>query len=197
MNIIVTWQTNLMSCTINQYLSNLILKNYIFKNWIEFTKLKISNINKDIFTDLNIVSNKVVTPVFNLINKIFIALSLLIALILYDYKVAIFGTFLYALIYIILIFFVKKINFKIIKNISINRKKNHTFIHNFFSGFKEVIIFNLRNIYFEKIRNNNNNMILPNAHLLSLSQIPRFLVELISYVVVLLGILFVISSGKA
>ena len=196
LNIVVTWKTNLMSSTINQYLSNLIIKNYVFKDWQEYTKLKISDINKDIFTDLTILSNSVIVPLFNLFNKVFIAISLLLTLIIYNYKVALLGALIYSVVYFFLLIFVKKINSKVTKNISINRKKNHAFIHNFFSGFKEVIIFNLRNSYFEKIKKNNFGMIYPTSFLLSLTQIPRFFVELISYIVVISGILLLIKTGE-
>ena len=184
-----------MSSSINQYMNNLIIKNYVYKNWQEFTKLKLSDINKDLFTDLNILSNSVVVPLFNLFNKVFIAISLLLTLIVYNYKVALLGALIYSVVYFFLLIFVKKINSKITKNISINRKKNHAFIHNFFSGFKEVIIFNLRNPIFEKIKKNNIGMIYPTSFLLSLTQIPRFFVELISYIVIISGILFIIKTG--
>lgn len=195
LNIVVTWKSNVMSSTINQYMNNLIIKNYVYKNWQEFTKLKLSDINKDLFTDLNILSNSVVVPLFNLFNKVFIAISLLLTLIVYNYKVALLGALIYSVVYFFLLIFVKKINSKITKNISINRKKNHAFIHNFFSGFKEVIIFNLRNPIFEKIKKNNIGMIYPTSFLLSLTQIPRFFVELISYIVIISGILFIIKTG--
>lgn len=195
LNIVVTWKSNVMSSTINQYMNNLIIKNYVYKNWQEFTKLKLSDINKDLFTDLNILSNSVVVPLFNLFNKVFIAISLLLTLIVYNYKVALLGALIYSVVYFFLLMFVKKINSKITKNISINRKKNHAFIHNFFSGFKEVIIFNLRNPIFEKIKKNNIGMIYPTSFLLSLTQIPRFFVELISYIVIISGILFIIKTG--
>lgn len=196
LNIVVTWKSNVMSSSINQHLNNLIIKNYVYKSWQEFTKLKLSDINKDIFTDLNILSNSVVVPLFNLFNKIFIAISLLLTLIIYNYKVALIGALIYSTVYFFLLIFVKKINSKVTKNISINRKKNHAFIHNFFLGFKEVIIFNIRNPIFEKIKKNNLGMIYPTSFLLSLTQIPRFFVELISYVVIISGILFIIKTGE-
>ena len=39
-------------------------------------------------------------------------------------------------------------------------------------------------------------MIYPTSFLLSLTQIPRFFVELISYIVVISGILFIIKTGE-
>jgi len=122
LNIVVTWKSNVMSSSINQYMNNLIIKNYVYKNWQEFTKLKLSDINKDLFTDLNILSNSVVVPLFNLFNKVFIAISLLLTLIVYNYKVALLGGLIYSVVYFFLLIFVKKINSKITKNISINRK---------------------------------------------------------------------------
>ena len=195
LNIIITWKSNFLAIKINQQLSNLIIKNYVFKNWHEFTKLKISNIYKDVFTDLNIVSSNIIVPIFNLFNKLFIAFALTLTLIIYNFKVAIIGITIYSSIYFLLILFVKKVTLKITKNISKNRNKNHAFIHNFFSGFKEVIIFNLRRLYFEKIKKNNEDMIYPTTYLISLSQIPRFFVELVSYIVIISGILFIIYRG--
>ena len=195
-NIFVTWKTNLLASTINQELQNLIIKNYVYKNWKEFTKLKLSDINKDIFTDLYIVSNSVVYSIFNLFNKVFIAAALSSILIIYNFKVAIIGIIIYSSIYFSLFMVVKRITTRTTEKISINRKKNHAFIHNFFSGFKEVIIFNLKNSYFEKIKNNNFEMILPTTILNSLSQIPRFFIELVTYTVVIIGILLVIYSGE-
>ena len=110
LNIVVTWKTNVMSSSINQYLSNLIIKSYVYKDWQEYTKLKISDINKDIFTDLNILSNSVIVPLFNLFNKVFIAISLLLTLIIYNYKVALFGALIYSVLYFFLLIFVKRIN---------------------------------------------------------------------------------------
>lgn len=196
LNIVVTWKTNLISSTINQYVTNLIIKSYVYKSWQEFTKLKYSDINKDIFTDTSIISNSVIIPLFNLLNKLFIAISLLVTLTVYNYKVAFLGALIYSVVYFFLLLFVKKINSKITKDISINRKKNHAFIHNFFSGFKEVIIFNIRKSYFEKIKKNNIGMIYPTSTLNSLSQIPRFFVELVSYIVIISGILFIIKTGE-
>ena len=97
-----------MSSSINQYLSNLIIKNYVYKDWQEYTKLKISDINKDIFTDLNILSNSVIVPLFNLFNKVFIAISLLLTLIIYNYKVALFGALIYSVVYFFFTNFCKK-----------------------------------------------------------------------------------------
>ncbi len=195
-NIFITWKTNLLASTISQNFTNLVIKNYVYKNWNEFTKLKISNINKEVFTDLYIVSNSIVYPIFNLFNKIFIASSISLILIIYNFKVAVSGIIIYSTIYFILFSVVKKITTKTTQEISANRKKNHAFIHNFFSGFKEVVIFNLKNLYFEKIKRNNQEMILPVSLLNSLSQIPRFFIELVTYTAIITGILLVINSGK-
>jgi ATP-binding cassette, subfamily B, bacterial PglK len=194
-NIFVTWKTNSLASTIVQSLSSLIIKNYAYKSWHEFTTLKLSNINKNVFTDVNIVSTSIITPIFTLFNKIFVAFALTLTLAIYNFKVACVGILIYSSVYFLLIISIKKITAEMAYKVSKNRNKNHSFVHNFFSGFKEVVIFNLQSLYFEKIKKNNDDMIFPTAYLSSITQIPRFIVELLSYVTVISVILLFIYNG--
>ena len=71
-------------------------------------------------------------PIFNLFNKIFIALSISLILIIYNFKVAAIGIVIYASIYFLLFSVVKKITVKATKEISINRKKKSCIYSQFF-----------------------------------------------------------------
>ena len=177
-------------------LSNSLFKYLITRNWLDHTKVSLSEIYKTISNDLGIVSQSIIIPLVNILNKLFIAISILGTLFFFNYKITLIGIFFYGIIY----FFVTKYVSKIIKKLSILlsdiRTGQFKIIQDAFVGYKEVILFNLRDKFIGDYHNLSSKLIVPQSNINSIQQIPRIVIEFVTYIFIIISILFILKSEK-
>ena len=169
-------------------LSNSLFKYLITRNWLDHTKVSLSEIYKTISNDLGIVSQSIIIPLVNILNKLFIAISILGTLFFFNYKITLIGIFFYGIIY----FFVTKYVSKIIKKLSILlsdiRTGQFKIIQDAFVGYKEVILFNLRDKFIGDYHNLSSKLIVPQSNINSIQQIPRIVIEFVTYIFIIISI---------
>jgi ATP-binding cassette, subfamily B, bacterial PglK len=169
---------------------------FISKNWKFFSKMNISEINRNLFSDLSVVNNYLVIPSVNLLSKIFTSLAILLTVIFINPFIAIVGSIFFIFFYGITIFLIKKITKKNAKFLSETRYQQFKLINNTFFGFKEVIFFNLKKSYKDLFNHNSVSLVKPEATMVSLQSIPRIVIEFLTYSFIIFLILFFIVLEK-
>lgn len=190
-NIFVNWFNAKFIFLFNKRLTERIFEYSIDQHWLYFTKNSVVNIAKNISVDCSTVTQKIIIPSLNLVNKIFVTISIIFVVSAINFKLA-FGAFIiFSIIYFFLLFINSKSIKKNSKEDSYNRQFTNKVVLDTFLGIKEIKLFNLENhfkkIFFKILENN----ILPQTKIHALANIPRYVVEFIAYTSV---ILFIIIS---
>jgi ABC-type multidrug transport system fused ATPase/permease subunit len=188
-SILINWRLIYLSQLINVHLSNLLYSYFMKQNWLFHMSSGISGLNKSITNDLGIITSRIIQPFFFLLHKIFIVFAISAALFFLNPLVAIVGFFVFLIIYLILFKFVRKIIKKNTQGISSQIEEQYKVINDGFSGIKEIILLGLENHFINIFAKTGRNIAYPQALNLSLSQLPRFFVEMISYSGVIIFIL--------
>lgn len=178
-----------------QSISNILFRYFIFRDWLYYTKYGVANINKSFFDDLATVAQNIIVPSVNVLNKSFLVISIVLALLFLNFRIAIISIFIYGCAYFLISFFFSKIINKLSAQLYALRSKKYNLLHNVFSGFKEVIIFNLKKKFIKKFYENSEKLILPEAYILASHHIPRILIETITYLFIISSILIILILG--
>lgn len=169
---------------------------FISKNWIFFSKMDISEINSNLFSDLTVVNNYLVIPSVNLLSKIFTSFAIVLTVIFISPFIAITGSLFFIFFYGIAIFFIRRITKNNAKFISEIRYLQFKLINDTFLGFKEVIFYNLKKSYKVFFDRNSQSLVKPESTMLSLQNIPRILIEFLTYSFIIFLILFFFALDK-
>ena len=168
--------------------SDSLIKSYFSLNILDFFKLRKTLLSKNIIVEVQRFSNNVIVPVIKIISTFFMLVSLILVMILIDFKVTLVILLIIALIYSFLI-----LNFrsKILKNgseISNLNAKQFAVVNESLDSIKEVKLNNLELFYSNNLFNINvkkNRLTLQNE-ILGLS--PKYLVEFILFFSIILSI---------
>ena len=180
---------------VNAFINNKLFSYYLAKPWSFHVNNSYSGIVRAISHDCSVISTKLITPLLNLSHKIILVISISIILAIYNPYVVIIGILVFSIIYYLILFNVKKIIHKYTKTESELFKKRNQLIFNTFQGIKEIIIYNLKNYFQKNFNIVNYEHIKPAVRLGLVVQLPRFVVEAFSYIVIILSILIALILG--
>ncbi len=194
LNIFVTKITLNAGHQIGANLGNLYFKKILSNNLINESSKNFQIIN-NINIEITRITNGIIIPLLHISSKISNVLFIFIGLILINYKLAFFSFFILILIYLIILYFFKKrlkINSIIISNESSQRQK---IVSESIYNFRETIIFNLKNLFLDQFNTSNKKLASGISKNQFLSSVPRNLVEILlfSLLIYLIYILFISS----
>ena len=175
-------------------LGNLYFKKILSNNLINERSKNFQIIN-NINIEITRITNGIIIPLLHISSKISNVLFIFIGLILINFKLAFFSFFILIFIYLIILYFFKKrlkINSKIISTESSQRQK---IVSESIYNFRETIIFNLKNLFLDQFNTSNKKLASGISKNQFLSSVPRNLVEifLFSLLIYLIYILFISS----
>jgi ABC-type multidrug transport system fused ATPase/permease subunit len=195
-SVFINISTNKTGQQISQSFAFSLYNYFISRNWIFFSKMNISEINSNLFSDLTVVNNYLVVPSVNLLSKMFTSFAIVLTVIFINPFIAITGCFFFIFFYGITIFFIKKITKKYAKFLSKIRHLQFKLINDTFFGFKEVIFYNLKQSYKVFFDHNSQSLVKPESTMLSLQNLPKTLIEFITYSFIIFFILFFFALDK-
>ena len=134
------------------YLSTILFKKYLGKNYFFFTKENLPNLSKNIINETHIVIKNIIFPIFLLISKIVTTIIIITFLFIYSFKMSLLLLIILSASYMaIYILFDSKLTYLGKKTIFENAKK-YKIIQETLFGIKEIKLFNLGEIAINNLR---------------------------------------------
>lgn len=175
---------------INALLENKAFNYYLNKPWIFHVNTSYADIVRKISHDIAIIGAKLIIPSLNISHKIILIIAISFMMFLYNPYIALFGIIIFSLVYFFIILNVKRtIKYQTTLESFLYKEKNET-VFNTFQGVKEVILYNLKNFFKTNFNSITYAHIDPAVKLGLIVQIPRLVVEGISYSIIIMFILF-------
>tara|TARA_A100000164_G_C21894455_1_gene767112 strand:- start:31 stop:1800 length:1770 start_codon:yes stop_codon:yes gene_type:complete len=178
---------------INVFFKKNLYSFFINKNWLFHSDISSKEIISKIHSDTERLANTVILPFINLISNFLIALIIIFAVFLVDFKVALISISIVSLFYFFFYYFFKK---KLRKaGDTVTRVYPYYFKSMFegFSSIKDVILFDKKNFFKNLFSENVTNLKNANITQLYLTQIPRSLIEIIFFILLIGFILALIK----
>ena len=161
---------------------------FINKNWLFHSEVSSKDIVSKIHTDTIRLTSTVILPFINLISNLFISSAIVLAIFLVDFKVALLSSITFLLFYTFFYFFFKK---KLRVAGDTMTKTYPNYFKSMFEGLtsiKDVILFDKKNFYKDFFYSNASKIKNVNIIQSYLIQIPRSLVEIIFFTLLIIFI---------
>ncbi len=170
---------------INVFFQKNLYSFFINKNWLFHSDISSKEIISKIHSDTERLGNTVILPFINLISNFLISLIIIFAVFLVDFNVALISISTFSLFYLFFYYFFKK---KLRKaGDTVTRVYPYYFKSMFegFSSIKDVILFDKKNFFKNLFSENVTNLKNANITQLYLIQIPRSLIEIIFFILLI------------
>jgi ATP-binding cassette, subfamily B, bacterial PglK len=162
---------------------------FLDRNSADFGKTILSEVNQLVVFGIN--------PLFELISKSIVAITLLILLIIVDVKLAFIVTFVLGGTYGLIFYFVKNYLNRIGKIRLLKNNLRFTTVIEAFRATKVVKLHGLENSFIKRFSNPAESFALTSASSMAVGNIPRFIIELIAFGGIMLVILYMmIQNGS-
>jgi len=169
---------------IGYHLSSRLFAYYLQQPWSFFLLNQKDILFKKISHDVDIIIDGIFIPILFCCAKFLICFFIFLLLLLLNPKVTIYLSISYILFYFIFFTIIKK---KIISNnliISANQEKKIQIVNESIAGIKDIILANQKSTFHKKFFEVNKLYHKKIANLISISQLPRGILELISIIIV-------------
>jgi len=190
------WYILRLTAKIDVDLANLIYKTNIYQKYKDYTKKSSSKVISLIVEKVS-VSASALNALFTILLSLIIASSIVISLLIFNWKIVIFSFIFLYIYYLFIIRNVRKILMKNGEIISINDPLRIKIIQESFMGFRDIIINNTEKIYSNLFTKYHSILKIKSYDSQFLTTTPKFLIEAISILIIaIIGYIFSISSSE-
>jgi len=172
-----------------------LIEGYLHQPYSWFLNQNSSDLGKNILSEVSTVVGKGIKPLLELIAKSIITIAIITLLIVANPKLAILVAFCFGGAYAIVFYFIRNYLDKIGKERLKNNQIRFITISEAFNAAKEVKVGGLEEFYIKKFIKSAKKLALTQASATLVSQVPRFVLEAISFGGILLVILYMISKS--
>lgn len=185
-----SWWTNKYVFEFNTYVSQKVFDSYLSKNYIFFLQTDKSTLIRNAYQETRFFSQSL--KIFlKFISEVFIIIGIMALLLIFNFKLTIFGIIFSLIFFITFIYFSKNTLFKISQTRLDTTEKILKNIKEGFENVREIKIFNFKNIFLHRFTDNlskyNQSLIKSNVIL----DLPKILIE---FTVIFFLIIFLILS---
>lgn len=196
MSILVSWKLAIFANNIGVELADRLYSSYIKQNWLFHTSRSTAELTKKITIETQRITNGVLQPFLQLNSRVVLAVFIIITILLYDPKVALVGSSIFGTTYIITFIVVRsylKLHGRILSQVLVKRFR---LINEGFGAIKEILLLGREKNYLKEFKQTGKTFAFSNGATLALTQLPRYLIELIAFgSLVLLVIYIVFTQG--
>lgn len=188
-SIFTVWKLSHYSQSVGFSMGNRLFNHYLTQSWNFHLSINSSELVKRISTETDRVTNGVLNQVMQINSRFILGIFLSISIIIVDPIVAIVGVSVIGLSYLLIFRFVKNIlkdNGQTISNMLVSRFK---IMSNSFGAIRDLMI---SKKYFNHINNFSETgdvLVSKSASSIALTQIPRFIVETLAFILIILLII--------
>ena len=192
-SIFTTWRLLNFSQRVGSEISISLFKYYIDQNWIFHSQHSANEFSRKIFEEVKRLTGGIISPLINLNNKIILSLMMVSAVFFVNPQAASISVLVFFIFYLATYLYFSKTlltNSKKITGYNIERFKLLT---ETFGAIKEIIVNHNKLFFYKKFEKANLLFASSQARNQAISQLPKFLIELIAIGSILILILYLIK----
>ena len=179
---------------IGMNLSHRIFTSYLYKSYIFFTNNDSSFLSARITSESIRIAEGVIVASLIIFSRTVFVLFIIFALLIIDFVTSSIVVLLFSLAYVGYYLSIKKFISQIGKNTSKANEKWYRYIQESFNAIKELIILNRLKYYDNSVRDLGGKLASYKAWNIALGQSPRYFIEVVAFVFLLLYLIFTINS---
>lgn len=177
-------------------LSKNLYEYYLRQDWLFHTRNNTSSILNKISIESNRITSSIILPLILTISKVFLIVFMYITLVILNPKFTIFGTIIFFICYYIVFKYAEKKLEKHGKNLSLQQENRFKSINEGLGGIKHILLSNSQVKYLNLFNNASDNYSKSYTNIQVLTSSPRYLLELVAIVAIMLIIIFTIVIDK-
>lgn len=181
--------------TCNYKISKRLIESYLHQPYSWFLDRHSADVSKNILSEVGVIVAKGLKPMINLATYTAITFSLILMLMVVNIKIALAIGLLFSVSYIIIYSLVKNLLTRVGKNRLKANKLRFTAVVEAFGAFKELKIGRLENIFIKKYADQAKVFSKLQAIGQIIGQMPRFIIEIITFSGVLILILHLVNKN--
>jgi ABC-type multidrug transport system fused ATPase/permease subunit len=193
-SMVTTWRLSLFAAKIGVEISARLYTHYLNKSWLFHASGSSAQLTKKIATEAGRVSGGIVMPLMQMNARIVLALFMGVTIFVYDAKVAIIGLFIFAIAYFIIF---KVVRTRLQRNgtlISQVNEQRFRLMNEGFGGIKDILLLGRDSHFVTRFSQAGHTLAHSEGTSTTLTQIPRYLMELIAFGLMITLLLYLIAS---
>ncbi|MFG1525554.1 ABC transporter ATP-binding protein [Halobacteriovorax sp. RZ-3] len=191
-----TWRLAVFSFETGTELADRLYNHYLNKNWMFHSEHSSAFLIKQISTESTRVTAQVILPFMQMNAKIVLVLFISLGLLIFNPVYSLVGIVTFISTYFILFRVVKNVLNSNGKNISEQTKNRLNLMSEGFGGIKDIIVLNRANFFRSKFELSGKELSKSGAVNNALAYVPRYLMELLSFGVMIVLILYLLINDS-
>ena len=194
-SVFTTWRLAMFASKVGVDVADSLFKHYLSQGWLFHARRSSSNLTKNIATESIRYSDFVIQPLMQVNAKIVLVLLISVSITIYNPIVALSAIGLFLTVYLVLYYFVRV---KLQENGEMLSKYNgdrFNLMSQSFGGVKDVILLGTKSFFIDKFTYAGNKFAHARGVNAGLSQVPRYLIELIAFGSIILLIIYLLFDN--
>lgn len=190
------WRLSLFGTKFGIELADRLYEHYMQQNWLFHAGGSSAQLTKQISTEAMRVSNSIIQPLMQMNARIVLVFFITITILLLDPMIALLGLMLFLLAYVLLYKIVKKKLHKNGSNLSKVSTERFRLMNEGFGGIKDILLLNRQYDFTNRFQKSGIVMASAQSSNISISQLPRYFMELIAFGAMIGLVLVLIKSRQ-
>ena len=196
-SLLTTWRLLRYSQKVGAEISISLFSHYLNQDWLFHSQNSSNEFSRKIFEEVKRLTGGIIQPLLHLNNKLILTIFMVIALLFYNFNVAIITLIIFGIFYLSIFLILRKklyINSIEISNLNKNR---YNLIGEAFGGIKELIINNNFFIFLNQFSSSNMRFAYTSSNNQAMAQLPKFIAELVAIGSVLFLIIYLLILNNS
>jgi len=196
-SLLTTWRLLRYSQKVGAEISISLFSHYLNQDWLFHSQNSSNEFSRKIFEEVKRLTGGIIQPLLHLNNKLILTIFMVIALLFYNFNVAIITLIIFGIFYLSIFLMLRKklyINSIEISNLNKNR---YNLIGEAFGGIKELIINNNFFIFLNQFSSSNMRFAYTSSNNQAMAQLPKFIAELVAIGSVLFLIIYLLILNNS
>lgn len=190
------WRLSLFGAKVGVEIADQLYTHYMQQDWLFHAGGSSAQLTKQVSTEAIRVTNGIIQPLMHLNAKIVLAAFIALSILVYDSITAIFGLLLFMGAYFFLYRIVRKRLQVNGKNLSKVATERFRLMNEGFGGIKDVLLLNRHHDFIERFQKSGKIFAYAQGTNISISQVPRYFMELIAFGAMISLVLLLIKLHK-
>ena len=195
-HMVTIWIVSINSIKMGTTLGNRLFSFYLNQNWLFHVKSNSAQLINKIAQESDRITLGIIQPAMLINAKLAVSVFLIIAMIIYNPFVALIVGLILGTSYVIIFLYVKNSVMRNGKIVSSTQESRYKLMSEGFWGIKEVLISGRQNFFTFNFKKNSNQWADAIGKNQAIGQLPRYIVELITFSIIVGFVIYLTSKGE-
>ncbi len=180
-SIYTIWRLAMFGSKLGTEISARLYAYYLNRDWLFHASGSSAQLNKQVSSEAARVSNSVIQPLLQISARLVLVIMIVLGIFIFNPKVAIVGLVIFSLAYLIIYKLVRLRLFKNGQTISRLATTRFKLINEGFSGVKDILLLGRQKYFIQRFERASDTLAYVSGNNRTLEQVPRYIIELITY----------------